>query len=78
MNCKRLGIKPIIIFSWINDLFSWYSPSGNLGSLVNGKRIDGEEEEEEEERNDKKRCHLPSESTVPFSRGQTNARFKLR
>ena len=25
MNCKRLGIKPNIIFSWINDLFSWYS-----------------------------------------------------
>jgi hypothetical protein len=60
MNCKRLGIKPNIIISWINDLFSWYSPSDNLlGSSVNGKRIDGDEEEEEEERNDKKTMSSP-------------------
>jgi hypothetical protein len=49
MNCKRFGIKPDIIFSWIIDLFSWYSPSGNLRSFVDGKRI-----ESGEERNDQK------------------------
>ncbi len=57
MNCKRLGIKPIIISSWIHDLFSWYSPYVNLGSSVNGKRIDGEEK-----RNDKK----PAVSSPPL------------
>jgi hypothetical protein len=49
MNCKRFGIKPDIIFFWIIDLFSWYSPSGNLRSFVDGKRI-----ESGEERNDQK------------------------
>jgi biotin operon repressor len=71
MNCKRLGIKPNIILSWIKDLFSWYSPSGNLlVSLVNGKRIDGEEEEVEEveeERNNKKTMSSPSPKTPYIS-----------
>jgi hypothetical protein len=45
MNCKRFGIKPDIIFSWIIDLFSWYSPSGNLRSSVDEKRIGVEKKE---------------------------------
>jgi hypothetical protein len=54
MNCKRFGIKPDIIFSWIIDLFSWYSPSGDLKSFVDGKRI-----ESGEERNDQKPVSSP-------------------
>ncbi len=38
MNCKNYGIKPDIIFSWINDLFSWYSPSNNSSSSFNDKQ----------------------------------------
>jgi hypothetical protein len=41
VNCKRFGIKPDIIFSWIIDLFSWYSPSSNLRSFVDEKKIKG-------------------------------------
>jgi hypothetical protein len=41
VNCKRFGIKSDIIFSWINDLFSWYSPSGNLRSFVDKQKIKG-------------------------------------
>jgi hypothetical protein len=54
MNCKRFGIKPDIIFSWIIDLFSWYSPSGDLKSFVDEKRI-----ESGEERNDQKPLSSP-------------------
>jgi hypothetical protein len=38
MNCKRFGIKPDMIFSWIIDLFSWHSPSNNSSSSLNDKQ----------------------------------------
>ena len=38
VNCKNYGIKPDTIFSWINDLFSWYSPSNNSSSSFKDKQ----------------------------------------
>jgi hypothetical protein len=41
VNCKNYGIKPDIIFSWISDLFSWYSPSYNSSSsFINKQKIE--------------------------------------
>ncbi len=50
MNCKNSGIKPDIIFSWINDLFSGYSPSNNSSSSFNDKQKSevGEEDKKPE------------------------------
>ena len=41
MNCKNYGIKPDIIFSWIKDLFSCYSPANNSSHFNDKQKFEG-------------------------------------
>jgi hypothetical protein len=41
MNCKKFGIKPGIIFSWIKDLFDCYSPTNiPYPSFIDGQKME--------------------------------------
>ncbi|MER5176617.1 MAG: hypothetical protein ABJB76_06350 [Candidatus Nitrosocosmicus sp.] len=44
LNCKNFGIKPAIIFSWIKDLFSCYSPP-----LDNSSFIDRQQQQQQQQ-----------------------------
>jgi hypothetical protein len=68
MNCKRLGIKPDTIFSWIQDLFSWYSSSNNSISSFNDKQ-----KIEVERENDKKPGEFNIKTSASFL-GETESR----